>query len=179
MIKVLGIDASLRSTGWAVLSVDQTSEPVVLEVGKIKTKKYPYEDLNDTILEIAKELLSIAEQHQVSYIAIEDGFGGVNMKTSIQLARVRQGIITLLKYRLLDVFTLSPSEIRMHLMNNGSAKKEEVADYLQLVFAECDPVRELGVFCDRACKAKNSDEYDAIAAALAVAKQKAAANLNS
>lgn len=179
MIKVLGIDASLRSTGWAILAIEENGQPTVLEVGKIITKKYPYEDLNDTILEIAIELLTIAEKHEVSYIGLEDGFGGINVKTSIQLARVRQGIITLLRFHQLDVFSLSPSEIRMHLMNNGSAKKEEVASCIQRLFPECLPVRELGPFCDRSCRAKNSDEYDAIAAGLAIAKQKAVVNLNS
>ena len=163
-MNVLGIDASLRSSGWAIVN-GQTLE--LLDFGVIKTKKTSDENIDQTICDIAKELLAYCQKYNVQAIGIEDGFVGKNMKTALTLARVRQGIITGLMMNGVQVVYLQPSLVRSILMQNGSASKEEVAARINFIYQGNERIAALGPFCDKNNKQKNSDIYDAIGVGIA------------
>ena len=73
----------------------------------------------------------------------------------------------MLRSRGIRLIYLTPSEIRKKLMNNGSATKEEVAEYIRKYYEYDDSIQNLGEFNDKPNKNKNSDIYDAISIALA------------
>ena len=163
-MNVLGIDASLRSSGWAIINKASLE---LVTFGVIKTKKTSDENIDETICHIAEELLNYCQQYDVQAIGIEDGFVGRNMKTALTLARVRQGIITVLMVQGIQVVYLQPSLVRSTFMQNGAASKEEVAERIQLIYHSDSRLSELGPFCDKNNKHKNSDIYDAIGVGIA------------
>lgn len=165
MGRIFSIDASLRSTGWAV--VDETG---VIATGKLTTSKSDNENVDETIVKITCDLIALAKEYHADYIGLEDGFVGKSGKTSLQLAGLRQSIITGFYLSGHAVISLHPSRIRSILMGKGNAGKEQVAEFIMNHYGHQKCVADLGPFIDRACKAKNSDMYDAIAIGLAVSK---------
>ena len=89
MGRIFSIDASLRSTGWAV--VDETG---VIATGKLTTSKSDNENVDETIVKITCDLIALAKEYHADYIGLEDGFVGKSGKTSLQLSCLRQSIIT-------------------------------------------------------------------------------------
>lgn len=163
-MNVLGIDASLRSTGWGIITASNLQ---LVDFGKIQTKKTADENIDQTIFEIAQELLHYCDVYHVEAVGIEDGFVGKNMKTALTLARVRQGIITALMVRGIPMIYLQPAAVRSIFMQDGAASKEAVAHRIQFLYRSDERIAELGPFSDKNNKQKNSDIYDAIGVAIA------------
>lgn len=165
---ILGIDGSLRSTGWAVIDLDFK----LIDMGVFPTKKTNDEIIDETIYAITRHLAEQVDHYDVKAAGIEDGFVGINKQTSLVLSRVRQGIVTGLQiHRPMQMVYLQPSKVRSLLMHKGSATKEEVANYIRFIYRNDPRIEALGPLNDGKGKSKNSDIYDAIASALATACQ--------
>ena len=158
---VLALDASISSTGYAVMDFNER----LLEFNKITTKSK--ENENDRIFKIANKVKDLIVQYDVEIVVIESQFLGRNVRTAMQLSRLRGAIIFVCKLLNVELYDLTPSEIRKSLFDNGSASKEEVAYFVRSHFHYDEKVQALGEFNDRQSKAKNSDIYDAISIALA------------
>ena len=161
---ILGLDPSLSSTGYCIMSKKQE----IVTLGKIVTKvnkKTPTEE--DRIFVICDTLDKLIKEHEVTSIAIEDQFLHKNPKTTMKLSRLRGALGYMLKVNNCSVEHFPPSAVRKIIMGDGTADKEEVANFIQDKYKGNEDIMELGEFCDRNCKAKNSDIYDAIAIATA------------
>lgn len=158
---ILALDASISSTGYAVINVNTT----LVEFDKITTKPKDAED--DRIFKIANKVKELIQSYNVTTVVMEAQFLGRNVKTAMQLSRLRGAIIFVCKLLNVELIHLTPCEIRKFLFDNGSASKEEVADFIKDYYLSDENVQALGEFNDRQCKAKNSDIYDAISIALA------------
>lgn len=160
---VLALDASISSTGYSVIKEDSRE---LMEFGKIVTNnKKNTED--ERIMIITLKIVELIKLYGVNKVIMESQFAGKNIKTSMQLSRLRGAIMFACKTNGCEIEYMTPGEIRKELMNNGSAKKEEVADFVREMFSEDKRVQALGEFNDRQCKAKNSDIYDAISIGVA------------
>lgn len=161
---ILGIDASLTSTGYCVMQEDGEK---LLEIGKITPhpKKLTEEQ---RIFEIANTIDNLIQKYNIDKVAIEAQFLHKNPKTSMQLSRLRGALGYVTTLHNCSIENLPPSTVRKLIMENGSAAKEEVAEFIKERYKTDTNVIDLGDFCDRNCKAKNSDIYDAIAIALAL-----------
>lgn len=170
---ILALDPSLSSTGYAVLDYDYN----LIDCGKITTKKGKIPkgdriaDLEDednriyTIVNgIEKQVLSKVE---IDVVVAEAQFGGNNIKTAMQLSRVRGAFIYLFKSKGLKQNYQEPSLVRKNLMGKGNASKEEVAEFIREFYKDNAMVEALGEFNDRPNKNKNSDIYDAIGIGIA------------
>ena len=158
---ILALDASISSTGYAVINSDKA----LVEFNKITTKSKEAED--DRIFKISNKVKELIETYNINTVVMEAQFLGRNVRTAMQLSRLRGAIIFVCKLLQVDLIHLMPSEIRKFLFNNGSASKEEVANFIKGFYINDENVQALGEFNDRQCKAKNSDIYDAISIALA------------
>lgn len=172
---VLGIDASISSTGYAVVSYGGFNRAI--EFGKLTTKKNNKIDSkideDERIFYITNELSNIIDRNYITVAVMESQFIGNNAKTGMQLSRLRGSIMYMIKSKGINIKYLTPSEIRKILMNNGSATKEEVAEYIREYYKDDQNVQDLGEFNDKANKSKNSDIYDALSIGLAHNKDKA------
>lgn len=169
---ILSIDASLSSTGWAV--IDKSNKNVI-DVGKICTKSKNPED--ERIQYIIDNLLEIRDKYNISEGVIEDGHVRINVRTALQLAKLRGGIIFVLNTYDTPITSLHPSTIRKEFLNNGNADKEAVAEEIIKLYPDNVFVQTLGPFSDKSNKNKNSDMYDAISIGLAYLKIKDKENI--
>lgn len=162
---VLAIDPALSTTGYAVIDID-TFE--IVYVNKFVTSPKKSDDLR--INEIVVKLFSIAALYNIKTVVLEDGFLGVNARTSIQLATLRGAIIgsfMLCKY---EIFHMLPSQIRERLGVGGGAKKEDVAKAIIDMYPNNKKLEIIGPYSDKQNKNKTSDMYDAISIGVAYAK---------
>ncbi len=156
--RVMGLDPSISSTGWAV-KIDGD----IVDLGRITTTNKSEED--ERIFQIAVQILQKAREHKIDAVIMESQFVYRNAKTALQLSRLRGGIVVLLKMANISVKYISPSEIKQAVTGNGKAEKEDVAATLLVIYKDNEKVQNIGLFSDKSNKQKTSDIYDAVAAA--------------
>ena len=154
--KLLSIDPSLSSTGYSVIDSD-TRE--IYDEGRYTTK--PSIEENDRIRNIVMKLYGVCIQYDIEEIAMEDGFiSSINIKTGIQLAKLRGGLITYFMVKNIPIHTQLPSETRKNLGLKGNAKKEDVANKIIELYPGI--ISKIGPYSDKTNKQKTSDIYDSI-----------------
>ena len=162
---VLAIDPALSTTGYAVIDLNTLE---LAYINKIVTSPKKTED--ERINEIIMKLFYIACQYPIKYIVLEDGFLGVNAKTSIQLATLRGAIIGVFSFNKYIVYHMLPSQIRKALGCGGNAKKEQVAEEIVKMYPNNKKLNIIGPYSDKQNKSKTSDIYDAISIGVAFGK---------
>ena len=164
---IMGIDASLSSTGYSVLTIFDNSDirGEITKCGVIQTKKGDFENEDSRIFHICKELAKIMLSNNVTQVVIEEQFMARNSRTVLSLRKMLGAIMYLVYEMGLDLDYLYPTSVRKLLLNDGKAKKEDVAKYIR------ENVIDIGEYSDKAGKNKTSDIYDATALALAYDKK--------
>ncbi len=148
-MRVLGVDPSLRSTGYAVLEGDRKSQKV-LEYGLIKTSKE--DSLEHSLARIAGSIESIVKEHSPDCLAIENIFTARNSRVALQLGHVRGVVILVCQRRGLDIYPYAATRMKETVAGYGRASKEQVQHMV---------VRSLGLV-----EIPPQDAADALAAAL-------------
>lgn len=123
----------------------------------------------ERIHEVAYKCKQLAFLNDVEYIICENVFFSGNAKTGITLSKL-QGAIGYVAIELdKQIELLTPSQARKLLMNNGKAKKEEVANFIRENYID------IGEYSDKNVKTKgikkSSDIYDSLAVAFAWMKK--------
>ena len=158
-MKILALDPSLSSTGYAV--IDSETQELIIK-GKINTSSKNTTD--DRIYNIIMYLKTITNNIDFSMIILEDGYVGVNSQSSLKLSELRGAIIFYFKLQGYKVVHQLPSEIRKNFGLKGNAKKEEVSKRVLKYYPYLE--KEIGPYSDKANKNKTSDIYDAISIGL-------------
>ena len=154
-MKILALDPSLSSTGYTIIDSDKN----ILDVGKIIGNQKKSEEVR--MYEIANAVRDLIEKWKVKKVVMESQFAFKNMKTVMQLSRLRGAIVYVCVPAEVEMFYLAPTEVRRFFMGKGTAKKKEVADHIR------ENYMDLGEFDDSYKKKKNSDMYDSIAIGIA------------
>ncbi|NOY85937.1 MAG: crossover junction endodeoxyribonuclease RuvC [Deltaproteobacteria bacterium] len=122
-MRVLGVDPSLRSTGYAVVEGDRTRQKVV-EYGLIRTKVG--EPLEASLFHIAESLEAILSRHSPDCLSIEDIFTARNMRVALQLGHVRGAVILVCRMSGLPAAQYSATQIKETVAGYGRADKQQV-----------------------------------------------------
>lgn len=163
---IIGIDASISSTGYSVI----TTTGELINCGKVTTTAKMEED--DRIHLISNTIIELCKNYEVTKIVIDAQFFKNNIKTALQLSRLRGALTFVGKYLGAEIVHITPSEIRKNLTGDGNISKEDVALWISDFYTDNDLVTELGEFCYRQCKKKNNDIYDTIEIALSEINKK-------
>ncbi|QLK57436.1 crossover junction endodeoxyribonuclease RuvC [Ehrlichia ruminantium] len=125
-MNIIGIDPSLNSTGWAILSVHDNNynEIRLVDNGSILTsnKKTIGERLN----RIYSELLNILNSYKVDTASMEEIFINKNPKSSTLLCYARGVLLLTLNVACIPLFEYSANRVKKSITGNGHAKKEQV-----------------------------------------------------
>lgn len=153
-MQVLGVDASLTCTGWAVLEYDRNEidgmksvdgeidifepqkdyRPTLVDYGTITT------DSDDRLCRRTSEhyfgIKKILTVYAPNVMAVEDQFSGHNPSVLKKLSQVR-GMCMLLSEQYGIPFVLyAPATIKAMVAGNGRAKKEELITRVNSYFDE-------------------------------------------
>ena len=148
-MRILGVDPSLRSTGYAIVEGDRKKQKVI-EFGLIKTRSS--ESLEDSLKHIAVSIEEVVREYAPDSLAIEEIFTARNSRVALQLGHVR-GVVILVSTRCgLKTFSYAATRIKETVTGYGRASKEQVQNMV---------VRTLGL-----TETPPSDAADALAVAL-------------
>ena len=133
-MKILGIDPSIRRTGWAMISVlDDIYSPIAS--GVIETKDTF--SLNDRVFTIYKEMMDICWWKGPNAVAMEGGFVGRNVATAMKLVSARTACMLACGDHDLSITEYKPTTWRSSL-GDPQYDKEEVRTMVEVVLGKLD-----------------------------------------
>ena len=123
-MRVLGIDTSLRSSGFAIL--EQTGNYIsILDCGIIKNKANLKQ--SQCLLRISNALEQLIYEFSPDEVAIESPFFSRNAKTAMILGMAKGVVITTTTKAHLPTYEYAPKKAKLAVVGNGNASKKQVA----------------------------------------------------
>lgn len=123
-MRVLGIDPSLKSTGYGLIEYTG-QEYSVLAYGTIKPTVSKLFHLK--INEIKNKIEEIIDTYNPEEVAIENTFYAQNVKTALTLGQVRGAALIAIASKDRPLFEYSPLEIKKAVTGYGQADKNQVS----------------------------------------------------
>ena len=120
---ILGIDTSLRSTGYGVLSV-QGSRFSMVDCGNVRNA--PKLPLTACLRAIHAKVGALIEAHRPDVMAIESVIYGKNAGTMLVLGEARGAVLTAAADAGLPVYEYEPRRMKKAVCGNGLAEKEQI-----------------------------------------------------
>ena len=120
---VIGIDTSLRSSGYGILEV-AGSRMKALDYGAIRNG--PKEPLSECLRKIHAKVAELIATHQPEVMAIEQVIYGKNAGTMLVLGEARGAVITAAVDAGVPVYEYEPRRMKKAICGNGLAEKEQV-----------------------------------------------------
>ena len=133
-MRILGVDPGSITTGFGVIESNRGTLTLV-EQGSIKTARGA--ELPDRLVRIYIDLLSLLARTSPEAVAVESPFGGVNVKSLIQLAHARGVILLAARSANLEVYEYSPRSVKSAVVGYGAAEKEQVAKMVRMLIPGC------------------------------------------
>ena len=129
---ILGIDTSLRSTGYGVLSVDG-SRLRALAHGTIRNA--PKVPLSECLRTINSRVAELVAEHSPDVLSIESVIYGKNAGTMLVLGEARGAVITAAASAGVPVYEYEPRRVKMAVCGNGMAEKIQVQRMVKTLLA--------------------------------------------
>jgi len=128
---ILGIDPSLRGSGFAVLEYAPNRSARVLETTTLRLKS----DISqiECLGAISHQVEDFIDQHSIRHVAIEQTIYVQNFQTAQILGAARGAAIAAASMRGLPVFEYAPLRIKQAVVGAGRASKEQVARTLHSI----------------------------------------------
>lgn len=149
MVKVLGLDPSLSSTGWGIIEVENNRLRYVAD-GFIPTDaKLPIEQRLDFIY---RSICNVIETYKPDEAAIEIVFLNTNPHSTLKLSMARGVVILAPGTYSIPLFEYEPNKVKKATVGVGKAAKDQVETMVKVLLPGCRP--------------KNNDSSDALAIAI-------------
>lgn len=126
---VLGIDPSLRGSGFAILDYRSSSDIRVIETCTLKLK--PAISQIECLGAIGNQVEDFIDSHKIKHVAIEETIYVQNYQTAQILGAARGAAIAVAAMRGLPVFEYAPLRVKQAVVGAGRASKEQVAKTMQ------------------------------------------------
>ena len=123
-MKILGIDTSLRSTGFGIIKASGNTIQAI-DCGVIKNKQKLTQ--LECLYRISSGISQLLELYKPEQIAIEGAFFHKNAKTAMILGMARGAALTAVSTKELPVYEYSPKSAKLAVTGTGNASKEQVS----------------------------------------------------
>lgn len=123
--RILGIDPSLRGSGFAVVDYQAGGNTALLETTTLKLG--PKLSMPECLGAIGNQVDDFLNQHSVDHVAIEQTIYVQNFQTAQILGAARGAAIATAAMRGLPVFEYAPLRVKQAIVGLGRASKEQVA----------------------------------------------------
>jgi len=136
-VRVLGIDCGSERTGYGIIDSDGRDHRIVAS-GVIRTNtKWPFEK---RLLEIAKGLRGLIQEHSPELAAVEGVFFSANVKTALKLAHVRGVALLAIAEAGMQLAEYSPLEVKTSVVGYGRAEKSQVQMMIRTLLRLAEPI---------------------------------------
>jgi crossover junction endodeoxyribonuclease RuvC len=157
---ILGIDPSLRGTGYGVIRLAKP-HPLVLAHGTISCP--PGWEHSRCLLKISQTLREVLREHQPTVCVVEGLFYAQNLQTAIVMGEARGAAIAVIAEAGLEIYEIATRKVKQAIVGYGAAQKSAVAKMVQRLLNLPKPPAP--------------DAADALALALAHAQENSRCNL--
>lgn len=123
MIRVLGIDPGLATTGFGIVQ-ENSNHLNVVHYGVISTP--PHYAISERLNKLYTELMSLMDKYDTDYVAIEKLFFNTNLKTVMSVSEAKGVIMLAVSQHHKKLFEYTPLEAKKALLGAGRATKREV-----------------------------------------------------
>lgn len=127
---VLGIDPSLRGSGFAVLDYTPNGKVRVVETATLRLKP---DSQIECLGAIGNQVEDFIDKHELQHVAIEQTIYVQNFQTAQILGAARGAAIAVASMRGVAVFEYAPLRIKQAVTGAGRASKEQVARTIQSI----------------------------------------------
>jgi len=128
---ILGIDPSLRGSGFAVVDYQSSSSMRILESTTLKLK--PKLSQIACLGAIGNQVEDLIDNHEIKHVAIEETIYVQNFQTAQILGAARGAAIAVAAMRGLPVFEYAPLRVKQAVVGAGRASKEQVAKTIESI----------------------------------------------
>lgn len=122
-LRVLGIDASLRSTGIGIVEMDGSSFRFV-DCRCIKNRQDA--PISSCLMNVANVAEAYIAEFAPDQAAVEGIFMHKNMRTAMLLSHVRGVLVSVCAKAAVPVYEYAPRRIKQAVTGNGAATKEQI-----------------------------------------------------
>jgi|TARA_B100000035_G_C20732296_1_gene436016 crossover junction endodeoxyribonuclease RuvC len=121
--KIIGIDPGIEVTGYGIIESDGHDHRAV----KFGTVLPPGgKPLYERLSYLYDDLKKIIEENSPNEMAVEEAFFSKNARTALVLGQARGVILLAGAHQDIQCFEYSPRKIKMSVVGNGNASKEQV-----------------------------------------------------
>jgi crossover junction endodeoxyribonuclease RuvC len=132
---ILGLDPSLRGTGYGVIQASQ--QPRALVYGTITCS--PSWERSRCLAKIAQELRLVLQAHNASVCVVEGLFFAQNLQTALIMGEARGAALATVAEAGLEIYELAPRKVKQAIVGYGGAQKLAVAKMVQRMLRLPDP----------------------------------------
>jgi len=125
---ILGIDPSLRGTGYGVIRAEK-SNPVTLAQGTIACPKDW--ERSRCLAKISQTLREVLAEHHPDVCVVEGLFFAQNLKTAIIMGEARGAAMAVVAEAGLDIYEIATRKVKQAIVGHGAAQKLAVAKMVQ------------------------------------------------
>lgn len=151
---ILGIDPSLRGTGYGVIRMARP-HPLVLAQGTIRCP--PAWEHSRCLVQIAQTLRDLLQRHHPDVCVVEGLFYAQNLKTALIMGEARGASLVAVAEAGVPIYEIAPRKVKQAIVGYGAAQKLAVAKMVQRMLRLPQP--------------PEPDAADALALALAHAQE--------
>jgi len=127
-MRILGVDPGTLITGFGVLEANGSGYKV-LDFGCVKLSSR--DDFPTRLKKIYDELSNVIKRHRPDEFAIEDLFYAENAKVALKMGHARGVAILAAANHQIPTGEYSPREVKMSVVGNGGASKQQVQKMIQ------------------------------------------------
>ena len=133
---ILGIDPSLRGTGFGIIRIAKP-HPQTLAHGTI-TCPAGWER-SRCLLKIAETLRDVVKQHRPTVCVVEGLFFAQNLQTAMLMGEARGAALVAAAEAGLEIYEIAPRKVKQAIVGYGAAQKLAVAKMVQRLLNLSEP----------------------------------------
>ncbi len=133
---ILGIDPSLRGTGYGIIRVAKP-HPQTLLHGTIRCP--PAWERSRCLVHIAQSLRDVVKQHRPTVCVIEGLFYAQNLQTAIIMGEARGVCLLAAAEAGLEIYEIATRKVKQAIVGYGAAQKLAVAKMVQRMLHLAEP----------------------------------------
>jgi crossover junction endodeoxyribonuclease RuvC len=133
---ILGIDPSLRGTGYGVIRVVKTGAELLAQ-GTIKAP--PAWERSRCLLQISQMLRDVLRQHRATVCVVEGLFFAQNLQTALIMGEARGASLVAAAEAGLEIYEIAARKVKQAIVGYGGAQKTAVAKMVQRMLRLPEP----------------------------------------
>ena len=131
MVRVLGIDPGIASTGYGLVAEGPSSGLTLLVCGVIRTRART--PMPRRLAELHEQLRALIAEADADAVAVEELFFAANVSTAMAVGQARGIVLLAAAQSGLPVAEYKPNEIKVAVTGYGGADKRQMQDMLRLL----------------------------------------------